>query len=32
MIVKTIEQMQDNSENFHIIQTLMVYKEKRRPS
>ena len=28
MIVKTIEQMQDNFENFHVIHTLRIYKEK----
>jgi len=27
MIVKTIEEMQDNFENFHVIQTLRIYKE-----
>ena len=28
MIVKTIEEMQDKSENFNVIQTLRIYKEK----
>ena len=32
MIVKTIEQMQDYFENFHVIHSLRIYKEKIKDS
>lgn len=31
MIVKTIEEMHDNSNNFNVIHTLRIYKETSNP-
>ena len=31
MIVKTIEEMNDNLENFNVIQTLRIFKERIDP-